>query len=82
MIGGIVRAADKLDWEVVGFCDGFEGLFLPGNSVVLEKRTTLGIMPLGGTILGTTNKGHFILCLYVSVRPFRNFSNHECKFAH
>ena len=60
VIRGVVRAADKLSWEVVGFRDGFEGLLPPGDAVVLSKRSTAGIMSLGGTILGTTNKGHFV----------------------
>lgn len=60
VIRGAVRAADKLEWEVVGFRDGFEGLLSPGHTAALDKRTTAGIMPLGGTILGTTNKGHFV----------------------
>ena len=60
VIRGVVLAANKLAWEVVGFRDGFEGLLPPGDAVVLDKRTTDGIMSLGGTILGTTNKGHFV----------------------
>ena len=60
VIRGVVRAADKLDWEVVGFIDGFEGLLAPGDYRMLDRHSTASIMPLGGTILGTTNKGHFI----------------------
>ncbi len=60
VIRGVVRAADKLDWEVVGFIDGFEGLLQPGDYRILDRRSTAMIMPQGGTILGTTNKGHFI----------------------
>ena len=60
VIRGVVRAADKLDWEVVGFTDGFEGLLPPGDYQVLDRHSTAHIMPQGGTILGTTNKGHFI----------------------
>lgn len=61
VIRGVVRAADNLGWDVVGFRDGFEGL-LPegGDYMVLNRRTTAGIMHLGGTILGTTNRGHFV----------------------
>lgn len=55
-----VRAADKLGWEVIGFRDGFEGLLPPGNYMHLDRRATSGIMHLGGTILGTVNKGHFV----------------------
>ena len=60
VIRGVVRAADKLDWEVVGFIDGFEGLLQPGDYRMLDRHSTALIMPQGGTILGTTNKGHFI----------------------
>jgi phosphofructokinase-like protein len=60
VIRGVVRAADKLDFEVVGFIDGFEGLLSPGDYRILDRRSTALIMPQGGTIIGTTNKGHFI----------------------
>lgn len=60
VLRGVVRAAGALGWEVIGFRDGFEGLLPPERYVELNRRTTAGIMALGGTILGTTNKGHFI----------------------
>ena len=60
VLRGVVRAATNLDWEVIGFHDGFEGLLRPARYEVLDTRRTAGIMHLGGTILGTTNKGHFI----------------------
>jgi phosphofructokinase-like protein len=60
VIRGAVRSAQKLGWEIVGFKDGFEGLLPPGRFVMLDRHKTAGIMPLGGTILGTTNKGHFV----------------------
>jgi 6-phosphofructokinase 1 len=50
----------KLGWEVVGFRDGFEGLLPPDHYVILDRVCTDGIMSLGRTILGTTNRGHFI----------------------
>lgn len=53
------RATEKLDWELIGFRDGFEGLLPPGDYMLLDRRATTGIMHLGGTILGTVNKGHF-----------------------
>ena len=28
--------------------------------MILDRRSTSGIMHLGGTILGTTNRGHFV----------------------
>jgi len=60
VIHGVVGAANTLGWEVVGFRDGFEGLLPPGDYMMLDSDKTLGIMKLGGTILGTTNKGHFV----------------------
>jgi 6-phosphofructokinase 1 len=59
VIHGVVGAADQLGWEVIGFRDGFEGLMPPGDFTVLKPKDTIGILKLGGTILGTTNKGHF-----------------------
>ena len=59
VIYGVVGAAAKLGWEVVGFRDGFEGLLPPGDYMMLEPDKISGILKLGGTILGTTNKGNF-----------------------
>lgn len=60
VLRGVVRAAENLHLEVVGFRDGFEGLLDGGNYEILDMRRTAGIMHLGGTILGTTNRGHFV----------------------
>src|SRR3954462_4088893 len=60
VLRGVVLAAEKLGWEVVGFRDGFEGLLPPGDHVILDRHSTDGIMAQGGTIIGTTNRGHFI----------------------
>src|SRR3954471_19642226 len=60
VLRGVVLASEKLGWEVIGFKDGFEGLPPPGDYRVLDRYSTDGIMALGGTIIGTTNRGHFI----------------------
>ena len=60
VLRGVVLAAEKLGWDVVGFRDGFEGLLPPGNHVILDRKSIDGIMALGGTIIGTTNRGHFV----------------------
>jgi phosphofructokinase-like protein len=60
VLRGVVRAASNRNWEVVGFHDGFEGLLDPVTWEILDFKRTSGIMHLGGTILGTTSKGHFI----------------------
>ena len=60
VLRGVALAAEKLNFEVLGFLDGFEGLLPPGDSSMLDRRSTSGIMPRGGTIIGTTNRGHFV----------------------
>src|SRR6187402_1315783 len=60
VIRGVVRAAANLDWKVFGFVDGFEGLLPPGDFIPLTVARTAGIMQLGGTMIGTTNRGHFV----------------------
>lgn len=60
VLRGASRAADKLGWELIGIKDGFEGLLPPGDYMTLDRSATAGIMHLGGTILGTVNKGHFV----------------------
>src|SRR5881392_2522790 len=60
VLRGVALAAEKLGFDVLGFLDGFEGLLPPGRFVMLDRRSTSGIMPRGGTIIGTTNRGHFV----------------------
>ena len=54
------RASEKLGWELIGFQDGFEGLLPPADHIVLDRKVTAGIMHLGGTLIGTVNRGHFV----------------------
>lgn len=60
VIRAVVRSAANRNWEIIGFHDGYEGLLPPARHEVLNPKRTAGIMHLGGTILGTTNKGHFV----------------------
>src|SRR5438046_10618580 len=60
VLRGVVLAAEKLGWEVIGFRDGCEGVLRPGDHVILDRKSTEGIMALGGTIIGTTTRGHFV----------------------
>lgn len=56
---GVVGAATKLGWEVVGVREGYEGLLPPGRFLEIDPAETSNLMKLGGTILGTANKGPF-----------------------
>lgn len=60
VIRGVVRAAHEQGWEVCGFSDGYEGLLSPVRFRRLDPNGIDGIMPMGGTILGTVNRGRFV----------------------
>lgn len=60
VIRSVVLSAAKHGWETVGFVDGYEGLLPPAQIKVLTPDNTAGISHLGGTIIGTTNRGHFV----------------------
>lgn len=59
VIRGSVKTAINLGYEVIGFLRGFEGLVEPVSTMPLDLANTFGILNLGGTILGSTNKGRF-----------------------
>jgi 6-phosphofructokinase 1 len=48
-----------LGYEVIGFLKGFEGVVEPIQKMTLDVSNTTNILMLGGTILGSTNKGRF-----------------------
>lgn len=59
VIRAVTRTAIfKYGWEVVGIIDGFEGLLTPTKTRQLTSWNTRGILFVGGTILGTTNRGN------------------------
>jgi 6-phosphofructokinase 1 len=59
VIRAVVKGSSQLGWEVVGFERGFEGLLPTGKMRFLTSENTAGILNLGGTILGTVNRGSF-----------------------
>jgi 6-phosphofructokinase 1 len=63
VIHGAVYAARGLGWEIVGIRDGYDGLLEPerypdGGVIDLRRSMVREIAHLGGTILGTTNRGN------------------------
>ena len=58
VIRAAVKSALNRGWEVVGIRRGFDGLFKPGMAKKLTARDVAGILTMGGTILGTTNRGN------------------------
>jgi 6-phosphofructokinase 1 len=62
-LNAVIRAVTKTaifkyGWEVTGIIDGFEGLLSPTKTRQLTSWNTRGILFVGGTILGTTNRGN------------------------
>ena len=62
-LNAVIRAVTKTaifkyGWEVTGIIDGFEGLMSPTKTRQLTSWNTRGILFVGGTILGTTNRGN------------------------
>jgi phosphofructokinase-like protein len=62
-LNAVIRAAVKtavLSYgaETVGIEDGFDGLFAAGGTRPLTLDDVRGILPRGGTILGTANRGN------------------------
>lgn len=59
VIRSVVKTAiNDYGWEVIGIEDGFEGLIEPGKARKLTFSDVRGILPKGGTILGTTNRAN------------------------
>jgi len=59
VIRAVVKAASKLEWETLGFLCGYEGLLDPPQYRHVDYAEMEGLLHMGGTVLGTTNKGHF-----------------------
>jgi ATP-dependent phosphofructokinase / diphosphate-dependent phosphofructokinase len=62
-LNAVIRAAVKSailkrKWKVIGVPDGFDGLIWPERAFELKLKDVSGILPRGGTILGTTNRGN------------------------
>ncbi len=66
-LNAVIRAATlsalNQGWEVVGIRDSYHGLMMPdqypdGGLIQLTRERVRGITHMGGTILGTTNRGN------------------------
>ena len=63
VIYAVVHAATRLGWKVLGIREGYDGLLFPdqypdGGLVELDTEKVKNIPHLGGTLLGTTNRGN------------------------
>src|SRR5262245_2089264 len=64
VIHAVALSALRRGWEVVGIRRGYEGLLDkdPSGLIPLTREAVRGIGHIGGTILGTTNRGDPFNC--------------------
>src|SRR3989338_9880671 len=53
VIRAVVRRSEMEGWEVLGFRNGWKGM-IDNEFVILDEQSVSGILPKGGTILGTS----------------------------
>ena len=58
VIRAVVKAGTNSNLEVIGLEDSFDGLIEPNRWRRLVPKDVTGILRIGGTILGTTNRGN------------------------
>ena len=59
VIRAVVKTAiNDYGCEVLGIVDGYDGFIAKGGLTPLDLAAVRGILPLGGTILGTANRGN------------------------
>jgi 6-phosphofructokinase 1 len=58
VIRAVVKSAFNRNWEVIGIREGFEGLLNTSKAKKITTKDITGILNMGGTILGTTNRGN------------------------
>jgi 6-phosphofructokinase 1 len=59
VIRAVVKSATKRGWDTIGFLGGYEGLLEPMRYRHLDYKEMDALLFVGGTILGTTNRGRF-----------------------
>jgi 6-phosphofructokinase 1 len=59
VIRAVVKTGTGLGYEMLGIENGFEGLMGEPLYRVMTGRDVQGLLPRGGTVLRTTNRGHF-----------------------
>ncbi|WP_372369654.1 6-phosphofructokinase [Candidatus Uabimicrobium sp. HlEnr_7] len=70
VIRAVVKSSLTNGWKVYGVLQGFSGLLDPENKVIpMGEESVRGILHIGGTILGTTNRAN----------PFEYVENDEKK---
>jgi len=59
VIRAVAKASANRGWQCIGVLGGYEGLLEPRRTIPLDYQILSGLLPRGGTILGTANRGRF-----------------------
>ena len=82
VIRAVVKSASNAGIECIGLEDSFDGLIEPGRSRRLTPRDVTGILRLGGTILGTTNRGNPFAYPVATSEGVRDYSDRVVEMFH
>jgi ATP-dependent phosphofructokinase / diphosphate-dependent phosphofructokinase len=82
VIRAVVKSAANCHCETIGLEDSFDGLIEPNRWRQLTPRDVTGILRIGGTILGTANRGNpFLTPIETSGGP-RDYSERCIEMFH
>src|SRR5262247_3265437 len=82
VIRAVVKSGSNSGIEVIGIEDSFDGLLEPGRSRVLTPRDVTGILRLGGTILGTVNRGNPFAARITTSEGTKEYSDRVVEMFH
>jgi 6-phosphofructokinase 1 len=82
VIRAVVKASANNGIECVGLEDSFDGLIEPDRARPLTPRDVTGILRLGGTILGTTNRGNPFAYPVTTSEGVRDYSDRVVEMFH
>jgi phosphofructokinase-like protein len=82
VIRAVVKAAASCSCEVIGLEDSFDGLIEPNRWRKLTPRDVTGILRIGGTILGTANRGNPFAAQIETSAGLRDYSERCVEVFH
>jgi 6-phosphofructokinase 1 len=79
VIRAVVKTSSNSGIECIGLEDSFDGLIELGRSRTLTPRDVTGILRLGGTMLGTTNRGNPFAYPVTTSEGTHDYSSRVCE---
>jgi len=82
VIRAVVKSSSNSGIECLGLEDSFDGLLESNRSRVLTPRDVTGILRMGGTILGTVNRGDPFHQLVATSDGPHDYADRVCEMFH